>query len=109
LPSLEKRLPLDDEAYKIAVQSLAPLKGHIEGLSGAEEIAEKLRQRTLEPFRFLEAELSGYRQCTPGLMFGRLGHDQAGVQDSALSVDVRITEVENEPGKSNHNLEKGQN
>lgn len=130
MPSLEKRLPLDDEAYKTAVQPLEPLKTHIKELSGAEELAQKLRQSILEPFRFLEMEISvltdgeglppqnGYRQCTPDLVFNRRGHGQGRVsnlagllgpcedQDSAISGDVRITDVVSEPGKSNHNLER---
>jgi hypothetical protein len=130
LPSLEKRLPLDDEAYKTAVQPLEPLKGHIKELSGAEEVAQKLRQSILEPFRFLEMEISvltddeglhprnGYRQCTPDPMFNRRGYGQGCVsnlagllglykdQDSAISGDARIIDVESEPGKSSHNSEK---
>jgi hypothetical protein len=130
LLSLEKRLPLDDEAYKTAVQPLEPLKGYIKELSSAEEVAQKLRQSTLEPFKFLEIEISvliddeglhprnGYRQCIPDPVFNRRGHGQGCVsnlarllglykdQEFAISGDARITNVKSEPGKLNHNSEK---
>jgi hypothetical protein len=115
LLSLEKRLPLDDEAYKTAVQPLEHLRGHLEELSGAEEVARKLRQITLEPFRLLAMEISVLTDgggLPPDHVFIRRGHNIAGLlgpyedQDPAISGDARITDVESEPGKSNHNLEK---
>ena len=56
--SLEKRLPLKDDAFKTATQHFGPLKEHAEKLDSDRKVAEQLRKKTLAPYLFLKEQIS---------------------------------------------------
>jgi hypothetical protein len=58
LLSLEKRLPLRDKAYNAITETLSPLGEYAKNLVGDHNIAERLRNTTLESYTFLTGEIS---------------------------------------------------
>lgn len=89
--SLEKRLPLGDEAYDTVAKTLSPLREYAKNLVGSNDVAERLRNTTLASYTFLAEQFSllqnGQRKPRLAVATPSTPRTDSGVDSSMLGSD----------------------